>query len=1100
MKVFARSLLLCSIVSVSVFPAHSQDKICPSLDEVTAPFSAADADAFAKPQKVHYPEVWFHFIDGNVDRGGITKDLEAIAGSGISGIQLFHGGKFGGDWPGVKEHVMCLSPDWDGLVAHTAAEARRLGLRFTMQNCPGWSMSGGPWISHENAMRVLRYSRSDIDGGSEAEVQLPVPVKPGEEEKRDWHDIMVLAFPTPDGDDNGPAVPSRVFSDSGTQVSSALFAGESAELKLQPSGHRHPHYFELIYDEPQTLRSLVFSPVQKFNHDWCYEPGISVTVEAHLEDGSVVTVLDSQMPMSSWQDNKTMTFALDEATASKFVIYVSNEHPMRIMSLQVLGAARKNNWEAEAANTLRAPLYGSEHPAQSASAFVKRSDVLDISENMSSDGTLRWKAPAGKWTIIRVGHVNSGFTNAPAPAEATGWECDKLAVKGADTHFAGYIGRVLDGPAKGLLNSMLMDSWECNEQTWTAGMEQEFSSFNGYSLRSWMPALFGYVVDDHETTAQFLNDWRSCVGHLFAYNYYGRMAENAKKHGLDIVYETAAGDIFNADILEYYKFADVPMCEFWNNPTPTFVGSFNFKPIKMTASAAHVYGKTRVAAESLTSFALTWDEHMSRLKDVANQNYARGVSHSVFQTYTHNPCADTMVPGTSFGAAIGTPFLRSQTWWPHMGEFNNYFARLSYMLERGLPVADVLWYLGDGSMHKPDEDAPFPAGYKYDYCNQDVLLHRLSVVDGRLVTPEGISYSVLWLPDNHHMLPATAACLRRLVDEGAVIVGEAPMEIATLVTSADVPAANGTERKAYYDDVTYLWGIGDSGVGSVRRVGRGAVYSGMPLDEALERIGIEPDLVDAASGEAAAAGWIHRRTEGADWYFVAAPLNESFSGTLDINCSGAVSLWDPVTGTSRPVAHVSEGGRTLVDIDLPYAGSCFIMFDNFHADEHPASVKCVASVALDDDWSLEFPEGWGAPESVALPHLASWTELDMSDEARAFSGTATYRKNLNIKKLDKKAAYLLELGAVEEIAKVKVNGQELVTLWCEPYSADITSALHKGDNEIEIEVTNTWFNRLVFDASRPESERKTWVIHGPAATEQLRPAGLLGPVSVTVNK
>lgn len=1065
-----------------------------------APFSAADADAFASPAKLYYPETWFHFIDGNVDRRGITKDLQAIADAGISGIQFFHGGNFGGDWPGVKEHVMCLSQDWDDLVAHTASEAKRLGLRFTMQNCPGWSMSGGPWIGQDNAMRVLSFSRSDIAGGGVVTVKLPLPVKPGEEADRDWRDIMVVAFPTPEGDDGGPAVPSRVFSDSGSGISSALFAGEEAELKLKPSSRRHPHYFELIYDEPRTLRSIVFSPVRRFNHDWCYEPGVHFVFEAHLEDGNVVTLLDQQMPMSNWQDGKPITFAFNEVAASKFVLYVDNIHDMSITRLQVLSAARKNNWEAQAAHTLRSPLYDCEHPAQSASAFVKRDEVLDISKMLSPDGTLRWNAPEGKWTVLRIGHVNPGFVNSPAPREATGWECDKLSVKGADTHFAGYIGRVTGGPAKGLLNTVLMDSWECNEQTWTAEMEREFSDYNGYGLRSWMPALFGYVVDSHETTAQFLNDWRSCIGHLFAYNYYGRMAANAKAAGLNIAYETAAGDIFPADILEYYKFADVPMCEFWNNKTPTFVGSFNFKPIKVTASAAHMYGKTRVAAESLTSFDLTWDEHLSRLKDVANQNYARGVSHSVFHTYTHNPCADTMVPGTSFGGGIGTPFLRAQTWWPYMKEFTTYFARLSTMLERGKPVADVLWYLGDGSMHKPDEDAPFPAGFKYDYCNQDALLHRISVKDGLLVTPEGISYRLLWLPDNHHMLPATAARLRELVDEGAVIVGDAPMEIATLVTSSEVPAANGAGRDSYYDDVTYLWGIGDPGAGSVRNVGKGAVCSGMSLEEALGRTGAVPDLVDAVTGDNVAAGWIHRRTEGADWYFVASPLNEPFSGVLDINCTGAVSIWDPVTGTSHLAAHSSDGGRTRVEIGLPYAGSCFIVFDHFLADESPVGRKCVSATSLDNDWTLSFPEGWGAPESIEVPGLVSWTDLDISDEGRAFSGTATYTKVLNIKKIDKKANYVLELGAVEEIAKVRVNGQEVRTLWCEPYSADITSALRKGDNEIEIEVTNTWFNRLVFDARRPQRERKTWVIEGPAASMHLRPSGLLGPVSLIVNK
>src|SRR5690606_37000698 len=112
-------------------------------------------------------------------------------------------------------------------------------------------------------------------------------------------------------------------------------------------------------------------------------------------------------------------------------------------------------------------------------------------------------------------------------------------------------------------------------------------------------------------------------------------------------FETAAGDVFPADIMEYFKYADVPMCEFWHPMTDGFVGSKNFKPIRPTASAARLYGKTRVAAESFTSFELSWDEHFEMIKEVANFNAMQGVSHFVFHTYTHNPQTPFFAPGSS---------------------------------------------------------------------------------------------------------------------------------------------------------------------------------------------------------------------------------------------------------------------------------------------------------------------------------------------------------------------------------------------------------------------------------------------------------------------
>ena len=163
----------------------------------------------------------------------------------------------------------------------------------------------------------------------------------------------------------------------------------------------------------------------------------------------------------------------------------------------------------------------------------------------------------------------------------------------------------------------------------------------------------GYVVKDHETTTRFLRTGAQPLAAWPPKNFFGGMAHNAHANGLTLAFETAFGDILPGDILEYYKYADVPMCEFWRHPSDTFVGSINFKPIKPTASAARLYGKPRVAAESFTSFQLTWDEHLSRMREAANQNAIEGVTHNVLHTYTHNPRTDFLPPGTSFGSNIG---------------------------------------------------------------------------------------------------------------------------------------------------------------------------------------------------------------------------------------------------------------------------------------------------------------------------------------------------------------------------------------------------------------------------------------------------------------
>lgn len=1061
----------------------------PSGEVLQAPFGESDQETFQSPPLIYHPETWFHLIGGNVSKKGITADLEAIAGAGFSGIQLFHG-QFGGSWPGVEEQITCLSPLWDDAIRHVGEECRRLGLRFTMQNCPGWAMSGGPWIEPSRAMRHLAWSRTDVVAGSTT-VVLPLPDQM-DEEWRDYRDIAVLAFPTPQDDTGEPLQPMTIQSNRPEfRWEDCLQGKPEGSLSLPPAPEGEPTWVEVTFPDAVALRTVEFSNVEGFNHAWCYEPGVTVTIQGVLPDGTRRDILHTPMPQSNWQDNRPISLACSEVPGVKtYRISVENRRTMILRSLCLFSAARKNNWESEAGWTLRSPVRAGEHPDQSPSAFVDPDQIRDLSSAMDGQGILRWEVPEGKWTILRIGHVNTGQRNAPAPPEGTGWECDKLSEAGPDAHFAGYIGR-LSGPggplSGGLLNGMLMDSWECRTQTWTTNMEAEFDSLSGYPLRPWLPAVFGYVVGDHETSFRFLRDWRATIGDLFANRFYGRMARLAKNNGLTVSYETAAGDVFPADILEYYKYADIPMCEFWQPFSDGYVGSLNFKPIKPTASAARLYGKPRIAAEAFTSFALTWDEHFDMLKEVANINSIEGVTHFVFHTYTHNPQTGFLPPGTSFGAGIGTPFLRGQTWWKHMPEFVNYLSRCSFLLERGKPVSDVLWYLGDEICHKPDQQVPFPEGYKYDYCNPDILLNRLDVRGGMLVTPEGLEYRLLWLPDTPRMLPQTLEKLRELVRRGAALVGEAPRGLATL--------ADGNRAQRRFDKaVQDLWGTNPQP--GLRHVGKGVVISGMTIAEALRELQMAPDVTGSG------ALWTHRRAEGADWYFISAPKDGDFRGTLDFRSSGNAGLWDPVTGAVLPVKHVRHGERTSVTFDLPKAGSCFVVFRQTGqpqtVEEDAAQNGDPVSIPLTGPWTLTFPPGWDAPDALRMGELKAWKDLNLSPEAKAFSGTATYVTTFDAGEVKPGVSGTLDLGRVEMVAVVSLNGKPVRTLWTPPYRADLTGLIEPGENTLTVEVTSTWFNRLVYDAGQPESLRKTWTINGPSKDAPLRDSGLLGPVVLNI--
>ena len=1079
-KAICAALFLSSVSTGVLAQNNDVAPVVPPAAVLNRKFGSHDRDLFHSPDKVFYPETWFHFIGGNVSYEGITADLEAIAEAGISGVHFFHGQQ-GGKWPATGEDIECMSERWEDAVKFVAEECKRLNLRFTIQNCPGWAMSGGPWIKPENAMRLLVSSATIVNGAEKVKVTLPQP-QPSSEEWRDYSDIAVLAFPTPAGEKEFRPIPAKVVGSGSYDWQKPIVNHQG--ITLAPASAA-ANWVEVSYDKPTVVRTLQLSSVQGFNHSMCYDPGVTIRLYAYDENGNRSQVLDVPMPQANWQDDATISLACKEvAGAVKYRVEIENQHHMNISRLNLLSMAMKNSWESEAGWTLRSPEREGGDLVQADEAYIKLDDVIDVTQYLSTDGNFEWKAPSSDdWTILRLGHINAGRKNAPAPPSGTGWECDKLSTEGPEVHFEGYVGMLADGALKdGLLGGLLLDSWECNTQTWTAKMEQEFERVSGYELLKWLPAVQGYVIDDPETTSRFLLDWRATIGDLFANKFYRRMAELGHEKGLSVMYETAAGDVFPADILEYFKYADVPMCEFWHPFSNGYVGDLNFKPIRPTASAARIYGKPRINAESFTSFNLTWDEHWQMLKEVADFNAIEGATHNVFHTYTHNPQVDYLKPGTSFGASIGTPFLRGQTWWKYMNEFTTYLARCSYMLERGRAVSDVLWYLGDEIIHKPSQKYPFPVGYKFDYCNPDVLLNRLSVKDGKIVTPEGVSYSIMWIPDTKRMLPETLKKLRSLIRKGAIVVADAPKSVATL--------RDGKRAERRFDRfVRKIWG--KSKAGEIKRIGKGAILSGVELDEALKMFGLKPDVVGDVR-------WLHRQVEGADWYFVTPEQGVAFDGEVKFHTLGNVEIWDPVTGESRSVASQAEGEYTAVNLNLPQAGSCFVVIHNGEAtpEEKPFDVADVKPV--DGEWTLSFPDGWGLPSQVKVEELKAWKDLNVSAEGKAFSGSVKYATKFVAEKASGRV--VLDLGKVDMIATVKLNGKPLRTLWCAPYTVDVTDAIVEGENVLEVEVTSTWFNRLVYDASLPESERKTWTISGPSADNALRESGLMGPVKLVFGK
>ena len=718
-----------------------------------------DPETFAAPPRAYRPETWFHFINGNVSKPGITADLEAIASAGISAVTFFHGGNIGIEpWPGTDEQIPCLSPKWEEHVRFVADEAKRLGLGFKMQNCPGWSMAGGPWIGLDNAMREIDWTATAVEGGK-VNVKLPVPPVPAclptmSLAERDFRDLRVLAFPEVKGADATLALartPIEIASNDNWQAWSAECAS------------------------PFTVRTVELPSPQSLRHLRSYSVDVTVRFAAEL-DGKWCTVRTWRLPKSNWQDESPLSLAVPDVAAKRFQVTFDAGYPIKVSGVRLLGWARPDAWEGESGVVLRA-LMRNPQPQNAAGSYVEPASVCDLTKLMKADGTLVCALPPGRWTVLRVGHANLGRTNGPAPKEATGWECDKLSPKGIEANFDGYIGRLTakGGVLEGRLDGMILDSWECKTQNWTPGLDRTFAAEKGYSLEKWWPALCGYVVGDRKATAEFFRDWRGFLGDQIAKNFYGRMSELAHARGLTVDFETAMGDVVPGDILSYWKGADEVMCEFWRVEEPDSpVNTEDFKPIRPARSAARLYGKNRVTAEALTG-GLTWAEALEDFKECLDRNLAAGVTHPVFQTYTHNP--GYLPPGSTFGAwAIGSPFLRGQTWWKHMRLFTDYVARCGYLLEAGRPKCDVLVDLGDDVDHVPPKRMKeIPEGYDYDYVNPEGRATCLvQTPDGSWVTKAGLRYAVMWRRGDTKTTPAKLLAAAGVAPDVTFAEGRAP--------------------------------------------------------------------------------------------------------------------------------------------------------------------------------------------------------------------------------------------------------------------------------------------------------------------------------------
>ncbi|MDB5325126.1 MAG: glycoside hydrolase family 2, partial [Phycisphaerales bacterium] len=731
--------------------------LCVLLAAILTPAGLARADnleqGFITPSEATKPRCYWYWLDGYITKEGITKDLEAMKRVGIGEAYIGMINTQSG-LPANPDLKALSDPWWDTMV-HAIREGSRIGVDIGVFNSPGWSQSGGPWVKPEQSMRYVALPEMRLHGPSRFDGKLPAP-------EGTFQDIAAMAFPAPESD----------RSDAGKQT-------------------RNSKTIDIEFPVSITARSVAIQPTKEItvtaelsvsNDGKTYRPVKEMVVDRHRLDVMVGPMTRAPIVESF------------PATRGRF-FQLAFSGDCEVGDVVVSPAARVERFpEKQLGKVYEEPQPPFEfyswplrsEPNQPPLVVVPGS-VANLTKQMDADGTLHWDVPAGDWVVLRAGMRPTGSRNSPAAPEATGLEIDKMNRTHVATHFNAYIGELLrripEGERKAWKH-VVADSYERGPQNWTDGFMTDFQKRYGYDPLPYLPAMTGRVVGSVDQSDRFLWDLRRMVADRIAEDYVGGLKDICGKNGLKLWLENYGHWGFPSEFLKYGGATDEVAGEFWCGGAAGSLNSLGSVELRDASSAAHTYGKNAVFAEAFTG-GPTFVNSPRDLKTRGDWAFCQGINQFTLHVYIHQP--DERMPGMS--AWFGSEFNRHTTWFEMSKAWFDYQRRCTHLLQHGLHVADVAYFIGEDAPKMTGLRQPaLPAGYDFDYINAEVLLTRATVQNGRLTLPDGMSYRLLVLPPSQTMRPEVLAKIAKFVDQGLTVFGALPTRSPSLKNFPDSDA------------------------------------------------------------------------------------------------------------------------------------------------------------------------------------------------------------------------------------------------------------------------------------------------------------------------
>ncbi len=1049
---------------------------------------------FIHPPTEAKPWTFWYWMHGAVSKEGIHADLEAMKQIGLGGAYLMTIRDVDGTYP---KAVSQLTPEWWEMVRYSMQQADSLGLKLGMHITDGFALAGGPWITPAESMQKVVFSDTIINGGKILNLHISQP----QAVQNFYKDIAIYALPFLKSLSLGEGFRERseVLITSNNPEDLKPFSETGKEFRSED-----PCYIQYTFTKPFTLRTV------KIELPGYSIQGQRLKVTASDDGETYKTIKQLVPPRQGWQNTGfDNTFSVPPTTSKYFRFYwtpVGTEPgsedldaakwkpTLKIKAIHLSSEPRINMWEGKAGFVWR---IADETSVQEISS--KECTPINKIINLTpyfKNGLLTCNLPKGNWRILRMGHTSTRMTNATGGG-GKGLECDKFSEAAVQKQFDNWFGAAFAKTdsvlAHRVLKFMHIDSWECGSQNWSDNFAKEFRMRRGYDLLPYLPLMAGYPIENVQKSEQVLRDVRTTIAELIDDVFYKVMVKNAKAYGCETTAECVAPTMVSDGML-HFKEVDRPMGEFWlHSPT-------HDKPNDMldAISGAHIYGKNIIQAEGFTELRTNWDEDPAMIKPLLDRNFALGLNKLFFHIFVHNPYLDK-APGVTLDG-MGLYFQRDQIWWKQGKAFVDYVSRCQALLQYGHPVTDVAIFTGEevprraltpnklidilpgiigkerveseqkrlANVGQPMSEMPAGVnhsanilkpqnwinplnGYAYDSFNKDALLHLAKAENGKIVLPGGAKYKILLLPYQPHIFPDSLPYSFEVNEKIKVLKEQGVTVINNVVINSP--------------DFSYF--------------------------------NLQPDVIVPEN-----IAWNHRTGDQGDVYFISNQENKERNIDITFKHWGnELSLWNPVTGGITNIEKSDETDNgTKINLTLAAYESVFVVFS-------PNRIKTGKFVILPPD-SMNLTHGWNVEfiktgQKLNTNQLFDWSKND-NPLIRYYSGTAIYKTTFEREfgYFGESVDYYLSreylvLGKVCNLATVRVNGIECGTAWTAPYQVDITKALNKGTNNLEIEVTNTWANAINGSDKGTPPFPGIWTNGKYRMKEdKLLESGLIGPVKI----